>query len=70
MSKYKQVAQELGFLDNPNENTTLNNLLKIPKRDNKENTPHTTNPTENADQQADLLFFTKRQWIQMRFSCC
>ena len=56
MSKYKQVAQELGFIDHPNENTTLNNLLKIPKRDNKENTPHTTNPTENADQQADLLF--------------
>ncbi len=27
MSKCKQVAQELGFIDHPNENTTLNNLL-------------------------------------------
>ena len=57
MSKYKQVAQELGFLDNPNENTTLNNLLKIPKRDNKENTPHTTNPTENADNKQIYFFY-------------
>ena len=38
------------------ESHTLDNLLKIPKKDNAENTPHHTNDDINTVQQADLLY--------------
>ena len=55
-NKYDDFAKQLGFRENKNENSLLNNLLKPPKKDKTIDTPHTNNPMMNGSHQADLLF--------------
>ena len=54
--KFKIFSKQLGFTETSNENSILTNLLKVPKKDTKINTPHTTNPMKNGSHQADLSF--------------
>jgi hypothetical protein len=56
MSKYKQVLQNLGYIENTNDNSIVQNLLKIPRKDKRTETIHTTCPTENYIHQIDTLF--------------
>ena len=56
VSKYKKLFAELGLIEDEKEDQLIINLLKVPKRDNKQDTPHTYNPEKNSTHQLDLLF--------------
>ena len=55
-SKFNDILHKLKIISNKNENSLLNNLLKIPKRDNKIYTPQTHVSVENAIHQIDTLY--------------
>ena len=55
-SKFNDILQKLKIITNKTENSLLNNLLKIPKRDNKINTPQTHVSVEDAIHQIDTLY--------------
>lgn len=54
-SNFLSTLEDLKLIK-PNQESTLDNLLKIPKKDNAENTPHHTSDEINTVQQADLLY--------------
>jgi hypothetical protein len=56
--KFNLMLSDLKLFDDPKESNIVTNLLKKPIKDKTTNTPHTTNETPNAIQQADLLYLT------------
>ena len=56
MQKLNQIYASLGLLCNRQENSLVNNLTRIPKRDSNAAMPHTTAGEAFATEQADLLF--------------
>ena len=55
-SKLKTIYKNLGIIENVEEDNKLINLLKIPKKDNKINTPSINTNVEGISHQIDLLF--------------
>ena len=56
MSKLKKILKDLNIIQDKSENNVINNLLKVPKREDSINAPHIQNDTKDAIHQADLLF--------------
>mgnify|MGYP003386204243 FL=1 len=56
VSKFKQVLLELNLIDDVEENDLISNLLKIPLKDKRINTPRTTATARNFAHQADTLY--------------
>jgi hypothetical protein len=56
MSKYKQLLQELKYIDNTADNDIVQNLLRVPKKDKSYESSTTKVPTEHYIHQVDLLF--------------
>ena len=63
MSKYRRLLKDLNYIQNENDNDKVQNLLKLPRKDNKLNTPHTTCPTDNYIHQIDTLFLPEDNTI-------
>ena len=54
-SNFQLTLEDLD-LKKPTKNNILDNLLKLPKKDNNINTPHHVTDEVNTIQQADLLY--------------
>ncbi len=63
MSKYRKLLKDLSYIQNENDNDKVQNLLKLPRKDNKVNTPHTACPTDNYIHQIDTLFLPEDNTI-------
>lgn len=55
-NKFKNLLSNLGYIDNVNDNSKVLNLLSIPRKDTRYETPHTYVPTAQYIHQIDLLF--------------